>query len=427
LLHWEDQLPVITTPTHRSYPSGRSVANNSRGRKAADRSPKRGISRTIRRLPAAAITAILATIVMPMATFALAAEPIFADVFVPRNDGFKSIRIPSIVATTHGVLLAFAEGRQANADQARNKIIAKRSVDGGNTWSAVQLLSDDGANSLNNPTAVVDQTTGRVFLMYQRIPAGIKETSANIAVGLDGPRIYRNFLITSDGDGKTWSKPVDVTRATKHPTVATTVASGPGIGIQLTRGKHKGRLIIPFNEGPYHQWNNFAVYSDDQGQTWTCGQNAPGSMLGQRSQVNEVQMVELEDGSVLLNSRAFAGTKCRKIATSNDGGQTWSSIRDEPQLRDPSCMASILRYSFAGDGHPGQILYSGPDSDKRSNGTIYLSTDDAKTWPVKRTLLPGSFGYSVLVKLPDDSAGCLFERDGNIRFAKFTLAWLMGR
>jgi sialidase-1 len=90
-------------------------------------------------------------------------------------------------------------------------------------------------------------------------------------------------------------------------------------------------------------------------------------------------------------------------------------------------MACILRYSFEGEGHPGQILYSGPDSDQRSNGTIYLSTDDAKTWPVKRALLPGSFGYSVLVKLPDDSAGCLFESDGNIRFAKFTLAWLIGK
>jgi sialidase-1 len=351
-------------------------------------------------------------------------QPSFVDVFVPVKDGFTSIRIPSIVATTHGTLVAFAEGRKSNADQAQNKIISKRSSDSGQTWSAVQVLADDGENSLNNPTAVVDQTTGRIFLMYQRIPAHTSESSKAITTGFDGPLVYRSFLITSDDDAKTWSSPLDVTRTTKHPTIATTIASGPGIGIQLTRGPHKDRLIIPFNEGPFYKWNNYAVFSDDHGQTWACGHNAPGNMAGQHSKVNEVQMVELEDGSVMLNSRQFDGSKCRKIAISHDGGENWSPIADASELRDPSCMASILRYSFKDSG---QILYSGPDSTRRENGTIYLSTDDAKTWPTKRVLFAGSFSYSVLVKLPDDSIGCLFESNGNIRFAHFTMDWVTGK
>jgi len=356
---------------------------------------------------------------------ALAVEPVFHPVFVPASDGFKSIRIPSVVITPKGTLLAFAEGRlNANSDQAENKIIAKRSTDSGATWSPLALLADDGENSLNNPTAVVDQKTGRVFLMYQRIPAHSKETSKSIATGLEGPTIYRNFIVTTDDDGLHWSTPLDVTRTTKHPTVATTIASGPGIGIQLTRGQYKGRLIIPFNEGPFYKWNNFAVYSDDDGTTWAVGQNAPGNMAGQRSKVNEVQMVELEDGSVMLNSRQYAGAKCRKIAISHDGAVTWSPITDAPALRDPSCMGSILRYTFAEGNQPGTLLYSGPDAGKRINGTVYLSHDDGQTWPIKKTLEPGSFSYSVLVKLPDATIGCLFETNDQIHFGRFPLDWL---
>jgi sialidase-1 len=126
----------------------------------------------------------------------------------------------------------------------------------------------------------------------------------------------------------------------------------------------------------------------------------------------------------MLNSRQYAGAKCRKISISHDGGATWSPIEDSPELRDPSCMASVLRYSFAGDGHPGVLLYSGPDAAKRENGTIRISNDDGKTWPIKRTLVPGSFSYSVLVKLADNSVGCLFESDGDIRFANFDLDWI---
>lgn len=358
-------------------------------------------------------------------------EPEFADVFVSGQDGYKSIRIPSVVVSQQGTVLAFAEGRAVASDQAENDIILKRSRDGGKSWGKLQLLHDDGKNSLNNPTAVVEQQSGRVFLMYQRIPGHLKERSTNVEVGFEGTNVYRNLLIWSDNDGVTWSPPLDVTRTTKRATRATTIASGPGIGIQLTRGPHAGRLIIPFNEGPYHLWNNFAVFSDDRGATWSCGDNVPEAFLpdasgGQRSQINEVQMVELSDGAVRLNSRQFAGNKVRKTAVSRDGGVTWSAVEDVPALRDPSCNASILRFAFGDGTSRGTILYSGPDSTKRDTGTLYLSADDGATWPVKRVLWPGSFAYSVLTKLPDDSVGCLFEADnyGRIIFARFPFEWI---
>ena len=228
----------------------------------------------------------------------------------------------------------------------------KRSADGGKTWGPLKVLHDDGAHSLNNPTVVQEHQSGRIFLWYQRIPSHLGEKDKRIATGLEGPDIYRNFILTSDDDGVTWAPPLDVTKTTKRPQRATTIASGPGIGIQLTRGPHKGRLIIPFNEGPYHLWQNYAVFSDDAGKTWTFGDDVPGALVpdgkgGQRSQINEVQMAELPDGSVLLDSRQFAGEKVRKSSLSRDGGKTWSPVQEMPELTDPSCMASIFRYSFS--------------------------------------------------------------------------------
>lgn len=370
-----------------------------------------------------------------LCSYAFAAEPGFFNVFVAGEDGFPAIRIPSVVVAKDGTVLAFAEARNApHADQAANKIVLKRSADGGRTWGAMQIIAADGNNSLNNPTAVVEQDNGRVWLMYQRIPADLKEASRQIVTGYEGTNIYRNFLIWSDDNGATWSHPRDVTRSTKHPTGATTVCSGPGIGIQLTRGPHQGRIIFPSNEGPFWQWNNYAVFSDDRGATWHYGENVPGAIIRDArgrpgSQVNEVQMVELADGSVRLNSRRFAGAKVRKTAVSRDGGETWSPVEDVPELRDPSCMASIFRLTFPGDGVKSRILYSGPDSLKRENGTVHVSYDEGETWPVKKVLLPGSFAYSVLTRLPDGTIGCLFETDGTDRivFARFTLSWLEGK
>ena len=359
-------------------------------------------------------------------------DPSSVVVFAEKDGGFVNIRIPSVVVTQKHTLLAFAEGRAGTqSDQADNKIILRRSTDGGQTWGRLQVVADDGTNSLNNPCAVLDRDTGRVFLMYQRIPSGLSEGSGKLADGYDGPNVYRSLLTWSDDDGVTWQKPVEVTRSVKREAGVKTIAVGPGIGIQLTRGAHKGRLIMPFNEGPFYLWNNYAVFSDDHGKTWQMGDNAPGAMITdakgrQRSQINEVQMAELSDGSVMLNSRQFAGTKLRKAAVSSDGGKSWSKVVDVPEQRDPSCMGSLLRYSFGRGSDKGILLYSGPDSTDRERGTVYASFDDGKTWPLKKLLMPGSFAYSVLTRLPDGKIGCLFETDNyrRIEFVRFDLAWL---
>jgi sialidase-1 len=357
--------------------------------------------------------------------------PEFFDVFLAGRDGFPSIRIPSVVVSKGGAILAMAEGRARHADQANNKLILRRSLDGGRTWGAQRIIADDGDNCLNNPCAVVEQQSGRVYVLYQSYPAGLSERDGKIKPGLEGPAIVRNYLVHSDDEGQTWSQPRDITRTTKTPERVTILASGPGIGIQLRRGPHAGRLIMPFNEGPFGQWNVLSVYSDDRGASWSLGQAAPGCRVpdgkgGTISLVNEVQMVELADGSVLLNSRKWGGAPARKTATSRDGGVTWTAIREDHALTDPGCMGSIYRLTFPGNGEQSRILYSGPDIKGRSNGTVWLSYDEAQTWQVKKVLYPGSYAYSVLTSLPDGTIGCLFETDeaNRIVFARFTLGWL---
>ena len=360
----------------------------------------------------------------------LAAEPEFTDVFVPKADGFKSIRIPAVVVTKQGALLAFAEGRAANADQAQNKLILKRSTDGGRTWGKLAIIADDGQRSLNNPCAVVEHDTGQVLLAYQSYPADASEFSSKLQPGLDGPHVVRSYLITSDDDGLTWSPPRDVTRQMKRPTDVTTLASGPGIGIQLRNGPHAGRLLIPFNQGVPPQWNVCAALSDDRGKTWTLGENAPRLLLDgakgvKTSTVNEAQLAELSDGSVRFSVRRRAGKYLRKTAVSHDGGATWSPIEDVPELRDPDCQGSIYHYPEMASGK-NCLLYSGPQSDRRENCTVFASFDDGATWPVHRVLWKGSFAYSCLTSLPDGTLGCLLEADNysHIVFARFNFAWL---
>lgn len=356
----------------------------------------------------------------------LRAAPMFTDVFVNGREGYPAFRIPSLITTTKGTLLAFAEGRASLRDHAENDIVLKRSLDGGRTWQPLQVVSEDGTNALGNPTAVVVRETGRVLLMYQRYAKGFDEHKAE--PGLDGPRICRTWLQHSDDDGATWSTPREVTASVKRPTIVTSTATGPGIGLQLRRGPHAGRILMPFNQGPYGKWKVYAAYSDDRGETWRYGDTAEEGATGF---ANEVQMVELTDGSVMLNARnQGGGLKQRKISISRDGGTTWSTTQHDAALIDPVCQASILRHPNTGDPTRDILLFSNPGATGgRTNGVIRLSRDDGRTWTASRVLYPGGFAYSCLASLPDGAVGCLFERDGykTLTFARFTPEWLTNR
>lgn len=346
------------------------------------------------------------------------------NVFESGKEGYASFRIPALLTTKQGTVLAFAEGREVSSDHAANDIVLKRSEDAGLSWSELEVIAEDGDNSLNNPQVVQEQETGRIILMYQRFPEGIHERE--VVPGLEGDEICRSFVMYSDDDGKSWSMPRDITASVKRPTFVTSVASGPGTGIQLEKGPHAGRLIMPFNQGPFSQWKVYAVYSDDKGATWQYGEVAFNDSPGTG---NEVQMVELSDGSVMLNARSYEGNQLRKVAVSPDGGANWTGLVDDPGLIESQCQASILRYSFLESGEKSRILFANPASkDSRTHGTIKISYDEGKSWEVSKLLYEGPFAYSSLTKLGDGVIGLLFEKDGyaTITLAIVPLAYLEG-
>ena len=227
-----------------------------------------------------------------------------------------------------------------------------------------------------------------------------------------GPNAYRTFNQFSEDDGKTWSQPIDVSRQTKRSEKVTSVASGPGIGIVLRNPKFKGRIVMPFNQGPFGIWKVYAAYSDDNGRSWKIGETAPDNGRGYG---NEVQMVELSDGRLMLNARSQgkAAAKVRKTAFSDDGGNTWTRLKDDLNLIDPTCQASLLRYSWAENGDASRVLFCNPASrNSRTNGTLRMSLDEGKTWTHQKTIYRGGFAYSCLTRLADGKIGVLFERDG---------------
>ncbi len=328
------------------------------------------------------------------------------DVFINGQDGYPQYRIPALLQTKQGTLLAFCEGRASISDHAANDIVLKRSSDGGTTWGPLQVIAEDGANCLNNPEVVQVEPTGRILMVYQIYPKGLHESE--VGPGTDNDRTCKAWLIYSDDDGRTWSKPEDITAGVKRPTYATSIASGPGNGIQLKYGPHKGRVLMPFNQGPVNRWKNYAAYSDDLGKTWAYGEVAFEQDAGNG---NEVQMVELSDGTVMLNTRIQGGAKMRKIGFSKDGGLNWTGLVNEPNLPDPVCQATIIRLESS-PLKPSPLLFCNPASEKnRTNGVLRISWDDGKTWPSYQQVYPGSFAYSHLTDMGNSTAGLLFERD----------------
>jgi len=348
--------------------------------------------------------------------------PEYIDVFVENTDGYNTYRIPSIITSEKGTLLAFCEGRSSRSDHAQNDIVLKRSTNNGISWGNLQIVARDGENTLSNPLAVVVEKTGRIILMFQRYPEGYHERE--VVPGYTDPKVCRSFICYSDDDGKNWSESEEITSSVKRPTWVTSIAGGPGNGIQLKKGKYKGRLIMPFNQGPYDKWKVYSVISDDLGETWHYGEIAFEQDPGMG---NEVQMVELNDGSVMLNSRSAKGIKKRKTAISYDGGENWTGLIDDPNLDEPMCMASILRYSYPEEGDKSRIIFSNPATKAgRMYGCLKISYDEGKSWDVEKFIYNGSYAYSSITKMNNKNIGVLFEKDGysNISFMSVELEWL---
>jgi sialidase-1 len=364
---------------------------------------------------------VVATLVRSAAAAGLELAP----VFVSGQNGYHTYRIPALIVTTNGTVLAFCEGRKkSRSDTGDIDLLVKRSTDGGRTWSAQQLVWSDDENTCGNPTPVVDQTTGIIWLLTTWNHGRYKEKEIAERASDNTRRV---FILKSTDDGLTWSQPEEITAAVKKPGWEW-YATGPCNGIQLARGPRRGRLVIPANhsarigQGTNTVIRSHVFYSDDRGQTWQLGGL-------EEEKTNESTIVELSDGSLMQNMRSYHKANRRAVATSKDGGLTWSAIKLDAALIEPICQASILRYSWPERGEKSRILFSNPASETREKMTVRVSYDEGQTWAVSKLLHAGPAAYSSLTVLPDKTVACLFERGNkgpyeNITLARFPISWL---
>jgi len=323
------------------------------------------------------------------------------------GDGANTYRIPALLEAANGDVLAFCEARQgSSSDTGDIDLVLRRSTDGGRTFGPMATLWDDGPHTCGNPCPVVDRSTGRILLLATR-NLGHDHESAIIAGTSEGTRTV--WVMHSDDHGRTWSTPREITAQAKEPTW-TWYATGPGAGIQLERGQHAGRLVIPCDhiEAGTKRYYSHVLISDDGGATWALGGTTP------RDQVNECEVAELEDGALLLNMRNYdRAQRTRQQAISRDGGATWTDQRHVPELVEPICQASLRRFSWGLGESPGVLLFSNPGSrEGRVALTLRASTDDGATWPRSWLLDPGPSAYSCLSVLRDGTVLCLYEAGG---------------
>ncbi len=245
--------------------------------------------------------------------------------FTAYQGGYASYRIPAVVVTAAGTLLAFCEGRVDSAsDHGHIEIVLRRSTDGGRTWGPQTVAADNGGNLAGNPAPVV-LDTGRILLVHVRAAATATEDAIlrGKVTAADGRTVWVRY---SDDDGVTWSTPKEITAQVKKPEWRW-YATTPGHAIQLSTG----RVVVPGNhtipptgtdvgnEGKYN--SGHCLLSDDRGETWSIGyvdENPNGYV-----NCNETTAAELPDGRVYFNTRNDATAPGHRAdAYSADGGTT---------------------------------------------------------------------------------------------------------
>jgi len=359
-------------------------------------------------------------------TATIQAQPVTGKVLWSYGDsGYKSFRIPALTVTKKGSVLAFCEARKnGSGDCGDIDLVVRRSLDNGQTWGEQIVIWDDGPNTCGNPCSVVDSATGTIWLLSTWNRGDDPEKNIIARTSKDTRRI---FVTSSKDDGVTWSAPREITASVKRPEWRW-YATGPGSGIQLQRGLHKGRIIIPCDHVDQSKtYYSHVIYSDDRGDSWRLGGNTP------QHGVNECMAVELCDGALMLNMRndgPGARNTNRQVAISRDDGLTWEKQYTDPQLPEPRCQAAIHRYAWPEREGSGTVVFSNPaDARNRTNLTVRASDDDGKTWSRQMCLHSGPSAYSDLAVLASGEIACLYECGEkspyeSIRFARFRLTAL---
>ena len=332
----------------------------------------------------------------------------------PASWGIVIYRIPALVRTARGTLVAVAEARTSNSDCSYKFLAFRRSTDNGTTWSPTAELYGQAlthGQGAGNPAIVFDAVTSTIVL----------HGSVN-APGFCNPNLWSFHIDDGGSDGLTWGAPRNISGSLGAYAGAT---PGPGTGAQVPAGApHAGRLIIPAHWGAYRDVVSW--YSDDHGATWVLSQTAlPG--------LDEVAVAALPSGELLLNARTDhmnASCDCRAVTTSSDGGVTWDlPVRFDAALIEPVCQGSLVLIGPLRDAPAGALFFSNPASrTARVDLTVRRSDDSGSTWPHSLLIEPLSTdGYSCLAAgapIVDadgtESGAIIFEApNGTIAFTLF--------
>ena len=451
------------------------------------------------------------------------------------QDGINSYRIPALLKTDKGTLIAGADERRLHHyDWGDIGMVVKRSEDKGQTWSDRITLT----NLRDNPKAkdpnigspvnidmvlVQDSETKRIFSVYDMFPEGkgifgmsserevaykeidgktyqilyregengaytIREnglvytpdgqaTDYRVVVNpvkpgysdkgdlYQGEQLLGNIYFTSnktspfriakdsylwmsysDDDGKTWSAPQDITPMVKADWMKF-LGVGPGVGITLQNGPHKGRIVVPvYTTNRTHHLNGSQssriIYSDDHGKTWHMGGGVndnrtlhdgtvvdSSNMNNYYAQNTEASVVQLNNGQLKLFMRGLTGDL--QVATSKDGGATWE--KDVKRYSDVTDVYVQMAATHTVQDGKEYILLANANGPGRKNGHIRVARveeDGELTWLHHHLIQEGEYAYNSLQQIGPKEFGLLYEHHeagGNpytLSFKKFNWDYL---
>ena len=435
------------------------------------------------------------------------------------KEGINSYRIPALLKTDKGTLLAAGDERRLHhLDYGDIGMVVRRSQDNGQTWGDKITIS----NLRDNPEAkdaaapsplnidmvlVQDPTTKRIFSVYDMFPEGRavfgmpdhpekayeqigdktyqilykqgetehytlrengeifnsqnQKTNYRVVVNpteagyRDKGNLYKDkelvgniyfkssaknpfrvantsylWMSYSDDDGQTWSAPRDITPGIRQDWMKF-LGTGPGTGIVLRTGEHKGRILVPA-----YTTNNIShlggsqssrlIYSDDHGVTWHAGEapndNRPvgngvihsSTMNNGGAQNTESTVLQLNNGDVKLFMRGLTGDL--QVATSKDGGVTWEkTIKRYPEVKDAYVQMSAIHTMHDGKEYVLLSNAAGPGRE-RKDGLVHLARVEKNgelTWLKHNLIQGGEFAYNSLQELGNGEYGLLYEHREN--------------
>ncbi|MDN5725225.1 MAG: glycoside hydrolase, partial [Propionibacteriales bacterium] len=320
--------------------------------------------------------------------------------------------------------------------------VQRRSTDNGATWGPMTPIAagfggdqSRGKYGWSDPSYVVDSQAGKVFAFFVRsLDAGFATSQYG---NDDTDRMVIGAAVVESADGGlSWSSPRLLTTIAKpgtdkqrpRPGDVRSMFASSGAGIQLTSGRHAGRLLQQYSgyvrqEDGSEDFQAWSLYSDDHGATWRRGRPVGTGM-------DENKVVELSDGRVMMNSRDSDRSGFRKVAYSRDGGITYGRVTLDRSLPDPANNASIARLhpdAPADSAEAKMLIFTNTASTTdRRDLTVRVSCDDGQTWASERRLRTGDAGYSTATRIADGQIGVFWEADytNDLRFSRFDDAWL---